>query len=580
MASRIGVGVLGCVLVGWACASRADVLIVPCDRSPPAMRCLAGGPRVIGDDADPSAKPRQNVTLSTFWIDEAPVTSARYAACVEEGACKAVPGLTKVAADAPARIPFAAAAQFCTSSGQRLPTEWEWEAAASNDAAMIGQGEWTSTWFAASLASCGPRCRGDDPQGPCDGATPCPGQGAVRVVKGLPRRAIRGSSPPASGRVASPETSLHAFRCASSSSTLSSWPPRQLAQPRPSPPPPLPPTAEQVRLARAIDEDALEKQVCEKKGRSFVDCRDPNHYIRTNEPRLHVWRPYIEHLGGGYVGVGIDQNYSFIAAAKSEWAWLFDYDPTVVRLHKVLRAIIVQSPDRATFISHFEANAKEKVLALLSSAYSITPERAAYREIYAISRSSLLTYYQRQIDHQVSVPDIVKAPTADEDAPRRKAYGKVGDAAEDPTFGWLATEEAYQYVRLLYSQDRIHIMKGDMLKEKTMQGIGAAARALGVSVRVYYPSNAPECWPHTTQYKRNVLALPFDDASVVLTSLSGIKRGLGRQRGYWHYNVQSGLQQQSLLRRPGYGSVKQLVWHRRPGHDVDVSVCGLPGVSP
>jgi hypothetical protein len=252
----------------------------------------------------------------------------------------------------------------------------------------------------------------------------------------------------------------------------------------------------------------------------------------------------------------------------------------VVRLHKVLRAIILQSPDRATFLSHFEADAKEKVLALLSSAYNTTPERAAYREIYAISRSNLLKYYRYQIDHQVSVPDIVKAPTADEDAPRRKAYGKVGDAAEDPTFGWLATEEAYQYIRLLYSQDRIHIMKGDMLKEKTMQGIGAAARALGVSVRVYYPSNAPECWPHTTQYKRNVLALPFDDASVVLTSLSGIKRGLGRQRGYWHYNVQSGLQQQALLRRPGYGSLKQLVWHRRPGDDVDVSVCGLPGVSP
>ena len=98
MASRIGVGVLGCVLVGWACASRADVVIAPCDRSPPAMRCLAGGPRMIGDDADPVAKPRQDVTLSTFWIDEAPVTSAGYAACVEDGACKSVPGLPKAAA--------------------------------------------------------------------------------------------------------------------------------------------------------------------------------------------------------------------------------------------------------------------------------------------------------------------------------------------------------------------------------------------------------------------------------------------------------------------------------------------------
>jgi hypothetical protein len=110
-----------------------------------------------------------------------------------------------------------------------------------------------------------------------------------------------------------------------------------------------------------------------------------------------------------------------------------------------------------------------------------------------------------------------------------------------------------------------------------MQGIGAAAKKLGVTIRVYYPSNAPECWPHTSQYKKNVLGLPFDDRSVVLTSLSGIKQGFSRQRGYWHYNVQSGLQQQELMRRRGHGSLKQLVWHRRPGQDNDVSVCGLPG---
>ncbi len=579
MASRIGVGVVGSVLLGFSCVGRADGGAVPCDRSPPAMRCLVGGPSDVLAP-EPSSTPLRDVSLSTFWLDTEPVTTTRYLACVKEGACKAVPGLEKTSDGGPARVPFSAAAQFCTSMGKRLPTEWEWERASQSDAAMLGLGAWTSTWFASSMARCGPRCRGEDPRGPCDGATPCPGQAPVRVVKGLPRRAIRGSSPTASSRTASPESSLHTFRCASSSSALTSWPPRQLAAPRPSPPPPPPPTAEQIRIARAINEDELEKQVCEQKGRSFVDCRDPNHYIKTNEPRLHVWRPYIEHLGGGYVGVGIDQNYSFIAAAKSEWAWLFDYDPTVVRLHKVLRAIILQSPDRATFLSSFEADAKDNILALLSSTYKDTPERAAYREIYAISRSSLLKYYERQINHEVSVPDIVKAPTADEDAPRRKAYGKVGDAAEDPTFGWLATEDAYQYIRLLFSQERIHIMKGDMLKNRTMQGVGAAARALGVPIRIYYPSNAPECWPHTKQYKRNVLALPFDDASVVLTSLSGIKQGFGRQRGYWHYNVQAGLQQQELLARPGYGSLKQLVWHRRPGHDVDVSVCGLPGVSP
>lgn len=574
MSLRFGVSWI--ITFAIACVARADAP-APCAAAPARMRCVAGGTVVVGDDADPFARPKRELQLSTFYVDTAPVTRASYDACVKDGACKAVTPTLKAEEGGAALVPYAAAAQFCASAGKRLPTEWEWEHAATTDAAMLGAPEWTATWFSLSIKACGPRCSGVDPHGPCDGATPCPGQAAAHVVKGMRRAGKTQNAATPATRRSGPPGVRHAFRCASSSTTLSTWPPLSMARPRPVPQPPQPPTSEQVQIAKDIREDALEKQVCEQKGRSFVDCRDPNHYIKTNEPRLHLWRPYIENLGGGYAGVGIDQNYSFIATAKSEWVWLFDYDPTVVRLHHVLRAVILDSPDRATFLSHFEAGAKEKVLALLSETHKKTPERAAYREIYAIARSGLHKYYELQINHKISVPDIVKAPTAQADAPTRKAGVKVGDDVEDPTFGWLATEEAYQYIRTLYQQDRIHLMKGDMLKEKTMQGIGAAAKKLGVTIRIFYPSNAPECWPHTSQYKKNVLALPFDERTVVLTSLSGIKQGFSRQRGYWHYNVQSGLQQQELMRRRGYGSLKQLIWHRRPGQDSDVSVCGLPG---
>ncbi len=116
-----------------------------------------------------------------------------------------------------------------------------------------------------------------------------------------------------------------------------------------------------------------------------------------------------------------------------------------------------------------------------------------------------------------------------------------------------------------------------MLAKNSMQGIGAAARAMGVPIRIYYPSNAPECWPLTEQYKKNVLALPFDDKSLVVQTLSGVKAGFGKQIGYWHYNVQSGLQQQELLGRRGYGSLKQVVFERNQGNDPDLTTSGLPG---
>ncbi len=539
------------------------------------MRCVTGGDVEVGDNADKAAKPARSIELSTFYIDDAKVSAADFAACVTDNACK---GGGKVD-DGPARATYNDAARFCAWAGKRLPTEFEWEKGAKGggEGLVSADAEWTSTWFTPSPAACGARCAGRDPLGPCDGATPCPQQSPMRVLKAGQLKKASSPLPSSARRAAAVDGVKNTFRCASTSAVLATWPPAQLASPPPPPPALTPPTAEQLALFTNIKEDELQKQVCEQKGRSFVDCRDPNHYIKSNEPRQHVWRPFIENISGGYAGVGIDQNYSFVSHAKSEWVWLFDYDPTVVRLHHVLKAVILDSPTRADFLKHFEAESKAKVLALLSEQYKSTPERAAYREIYAISRSGLYKYYDRQIKAQVSVPDIVKAPTAPEDAPKRKAGVKVGDDAEDPSFGWLATEESYAYIRTLYQQGRIHIMKGDMLAKNTMQGIGAAARAMGVTIRVYYPSNAPECWPHTAQYKKNVLALPFDDKSVVLTSLSGIKAGFQRQRGYWHYNVQSGLEQQALMERRGYGSLKQLIWNRRPGQDSDVSVCGLPG---
>jgi formylglycine-generating enzyme required for sulfatase activity len=591
-----------------------------CLTPPAGMACVPGGPAILGDDDDKAARPKRVVTLSTFYIDTTEVSRADYQRCVDAKGCKALlPIKADVATDLPVQLAWKDANSYCGWAGKRLPTEFEWEKAArgpngvlhpwGNDAptcerassrgcakapsavsglpayayglkGMAGNvAEWTGTWHTPSAGLCGPRCGGIDPLGPCDGANPCPGQGPMRVVKGgsylSAASDVAASARP--GAVAA--TGRHGMRCATSTTTLTTWPPRQVSKPRAQPPLPTPPTAAQLARFGRIDEDELQKQICEKKGRSFVDCRDPNHYIRSNEPRQHLWRPFIENLGGGYAGVGIDQNYSFVAHARSEWVWLFDYDPTVVRLHHVLRAVIIDSPTRDEFLAHFEPRSKDAVLDLLSESYQgqAEAEAASYREIYTVASASLYVYYKNQMQSRVSIPDLVKSPTSAPDAPLRKAAVTVGDNAEDPTYGWLATDEAYNYIRLLYQQGRVHIMKGDMLAKKTMQGIGAAARDMGVTVRIYYPSNAPECWPHTAQYKANVRALPFDADSVVIQSLSGIKSGFEKQRGYWHHNVQSGLEQQALLGRRGYGSLKQLIANRRPGNDADLTVCGLPG---
>jgi hypothetical protein len=72
------------------------------------------------------------------------------------------------------------------------------------------------------------------------------------------------------------------------------------------------------------------------------------------------------------------------------------------------------------------------------------------------------------------------------------------------------------------------------------------------------------------------MGLPFDERSVVLQTFSGLHPGYGeKKKGYWHYNVQAGLDQQALMRRRGVGSLPQLVTVRLKTQDPDLTVTGL-----
>ncbi len=548
-----------------------------CEAPPAGMACVPGGVAVIGSAASPLESPQHTVEISTFYVDKHEVTNAEYEACEKAKVCAArtpAPDAALAGAKQPAvPLQWSMAHQYCVWAGKRMLSEAEWEKvarggeeareypwgkeaptcdrahfqgctpSATKDVGsfpagpygvfdMAGNGyEWVQDWasdcYGGCDHACGDACLGLDPQGVCSGASQCKANG---------KRAVRGGSwlePAAQARGAArrtmkpTSTERLSVRCAASSPLLATAPPLQISDPPAAPAEPQAPTADQLAIFRTVSEDTdLEKMpLCKQVGQASHSCRDPNSYVVTNEPQQHLFAPYVKNLGGGYVGLGADQSYSFIAHARSQWAWLFDYDPTVVRLHYILRAIILSAPTRQGFVDAFDSKNTKATAALIkkSLADSAFPnskplsdsEVSSVEGTFIVSRSALSDAYILAIK-------------------------------QSNNFHWLRTDEAYKYIRTMYQQGRIVSLKGNLLTSVAIPSIGASAKKLGVPVRVYYTSNADDQWPLNQAYRDNLLSLPFDDKGVMVHTT--IPSGRGKATHDWDYVIHDGHDVQRRIR--------------------------------
>lgn len=99
----------------------------------PAGQFIMGSEHGLTDE-----QPAHNVMLDTFWLDQTEITNAMYRRCVEAGVCEAPSATTyyndSTYADHPiVFVSWNDAKTYCSWVDRRLPTEAEWEKAASWD---------------------------------------------------------------------------------------------------------------------------------------------------------------------------------------------------------------------------------------------------------------------------------------------------------------------------------------------------------------------------------------------------------------------------------------------------------------
>ena len=316
---------------------------------------------------------------------------------------------------------------------------------------------------------------------------------------------------------------------------------------------PVVPAAEtHPAAAKASSFAALIEQLSEPGGDFGGD-----NLISNEQSYLHVM-PALARAkvsGGAYVGVGPDQNFSYLAQVRPEIAYLIDIRRDNLLLLLLFKALFAQAPTRVEYLCLLtgrpppeqperwaDANI-DRIIAHVDGAKPL-PEaeqariRARLERVIRgfglpLSADDLQTIAKSRGPFVAEGLSLVFQAHGQ---PRRSYYPTLRtllreNDREGHQLSFLASEEAYQFVRALQARDAIVPVVGDVSGPKAMRAIAADMAARKLRLTVFYISNV-EYYLYQSRsfsaYAENVLQFPADERAIVIRSVfpSGGSRSL------------------------------------------------------
>jgi hypothetical protein len=263
-----------------------------------------------------------------------------------------------------------------------------------------------------------------------------------------------------------------------------------------------------------------------------------------NRPRDRCtsFAPLIERVpsGGAYLGVGPEQNFSYIALVRPEVAFIVDIRRRNMLLHLLYKAIFEEATTRSHFLTllvgrphqtssdpgpqasiaqvltHAEALPRDRELWRTSHARLLERIGAAYQvPLTPADRVALREAHQAFFDDQLDIQFELHMKT-------RPRYPKLRDqlamqAPDGRQLGFLASEDAFRFVQRMQAEHRVIPLVGDFAGVKALPGIASYLRENKIRLSLFYVSNVEEflfedkVWP---KWVENVLALPTDEQSL------------------------------------------------------------------
>lgn len=285
-------------------------------------------------------------------------------------------------------------------------------------------------------------------------------------------------------------------------------------------------TSSSVPARPRVDPSDRERFAAEFKVRAVDDIKVKaqlyaDHYPSSNERRIDLFRPHLANLGGAYVGVGTDQNFTFIAWARSTAAYMMDFDAAIVYVNRLHILFLKLSPDYAAFKKMWARSSRKTTLEQIRVSLEKEPDYQKYLQAYDIA----LRGYS-------GVPDRLE-----ELEWMTKQFG-FRSFHNDP--------EDYAFIRDMAVNGRIQAVLGDMNGEVTFREISSSASRIGVPVRLVYLSNAEEYFRYPEPFRKTIADLYTDDKGMIIRTVTAGAKEFGYPEGEkfvqthpFHYNLQN-----------------------------------------
>jgi hypothetical protein len=245
--------------------------------------------------------------------------------------------------------------------------------------------------------------------------------------------------------------------------------------------------------------------------------------------------------GDVYLGVGPEQNYTYIAAVKPALAVIFDIRRGNLQLQLMYKALFELAADRADFVSMLFAKPRPSGLSARSSVVDLF---AAFER----SPRSEALYNQtlKAITTQLTKTHALSLAAEDLDGIEyvyHTFFWSGFAVRSSPTYAelmtetdengayrsYLATEERFAIVKALQSKNLVIPVVGDFGGPKAIRAVGSYLKSHGAVVSTLYLSNVEQYLEQDSKWKvfcRNVASLPLNRSSTFIRS-SNRGRGFG-----------------------------------------------------